>query len=197
MGIALAMTHSLWLKIYDIILHKCDEIWQTYTPNYNPCVQDYILAWHTSSDSKFRERLFPPGYNWLNSQRVNYVSADSQLSFKHLFLHQVFHSADLHLVHLIYKAGPIRTAICSFHRLWLARRVNRGCFVMSGGHTVAAITDAEASESGWNARTSEVSSAALAWHRPVVSVDLWMIKSWRMWIHLFGQYQLFYQCRWE
>lgn len=166
-------------------------------PNYNPNVSRTTF-WHdTLAQTASSEKDFLPGYNWLNSQRVNYITADSQLSFKHLFLHQVFHSADLHLVHLIYKAGPIRTAVCSFHRLWLAGRVNWGCFIMSGGHTVAAITDAEASESGWNARTSEVSSAALAWHRPVVSVDLWMIKTWRMWIHLFGQYQLFHQCRWE
>ncbi len=105
-------------------------------------------------------------------QCVTYISTDSQLPFKHLFLHQVLHPANLHLIHIVHKTGPIRTTVCTFHRLWLAGWVNGGGVIMSGGHAVAAVADAEAPESWWNAGSGESSPAALTWHRPVVSVDL-------------------------
>lgn len=82
-----------------------------------------------------------------DSQCVTYISADSQLPFKHLFLHQVLHSANLHLIYVVHKTGPICTPVCPFHGLRLAGGVTRGGIIMSGGHAVAAVADAEASQS--------------------------------------------------
>lgn len=76
-----------------------------------------------------------------------YICTYSQLPFKHLFLYQVLHSANLHLIYIVHKTGPIRTPVCTFHGLWLAGGVNRGGIIVSGGHAVAAVADAEAPES--------------------------------------------------
>lgn len=99
-------------------------------------------------------------------------SSDSQLPVVHLFLHQVLHPPNLHLVHVIHKAGPVCAAVTTVHGLRVVGGGLRGRVVVSGGHTVAAVADAEASESGGNAGSCEGLPAALARHWPVVSVDL-------------------------
>lgn len=96
----------------------------------------------------------------------------SQLAFQHLFLYQVLHPADLHLIHFVHEAGPDRALVRAFHGLRLAGGVHGGGIVVSGGHTVAAVTEAEAPESWRNAGTSEGSPAALACQWPEVSVNL-------------------------
>lgn len=79
--------------------------------------------------------------------RVIDSSADGQLPSKHLFLHQVLHSADLHLVYVVHKAGPIGALVPTLHGLRLADGVNGEGIVVSGGHAVAAVTDTQALES--------------------------------------------------
>lgn len=74
--------------------------------------------------------------------------SDRQLPLKHLFLYQVFHPANLHLVHVVHKAGPVPTAVSTVHRILMGGGELRARIIVSGCHTVAAVTNAEASESG-------------------------------------------------
>ena len=108
---------------------------------------------------------------------MTHVAADSQLPLEHLFLHQVLHPAHLHLVHIVHKTGPVRAAVRALHRLRLAGRVHGGGVVVSGGDAVAAVADAEASESRRDAGAGEGSSAALTGDGPVVPVDLWEVNT--------------------
>lgn len=125
-----------------------------------------------------------------DSQSVTDIRADSQLSFKNLFLYQVLHSANLHLIHIIHKTGPICAPVCTLHGLWLVGGVRRGWIFVCGGHTVAAVTKPKASESRCQAGSCEGSPAALTGHWPVVPVDLLMVNTQgRMWI-LPKQHQL-------
>ncbi|TNN88001.1 hypothetical protein EYF80_001582 [Liparis tanakae] len=109
--------------------------------------------------------------------QVHHISADSQLPFKHLFLHQVLHSANLHLVDIVHKTGPVRGHASAVHGLRLAGRVSAGGFLVSGGHAVAAVADAEASESRCDAGSSEGPPAALTRHWPVVPMDLLIVNT--------------------
>lgn len=95
-----------------------------------------------------------------------------QLPFQHLFLHQVLHSANLHLVYVVHKTGPICCPVPTFHGLWLAGRVDGGGVVIGGGHTVTAVTDAKAPESRRNVWAGEGSPAALTSYWPAVPVNL-------------------------
>lgn len=96
-----------------------------------------------------------------------------QLSFQHLFLHQVLHSADLHLVHIVHKARPVCGPVRTHHRFRLGGGVDRRRIFVSGGHTVATVADAKAPQSRGNARPGERSPTALARYWPVVPVNLW------------------------
>lgn len=118
---------------------------------------------------------FFPECSTLQIHRVSYVGADSQLPFKHPFLHQVLHPADLHLIHIVHEAGPIRTHVCALRGLGLAG----GGVVVSGRHAVAAVADAKAPETRRDAGSREGSPAALARHRPVVPMDLLVVNTVR------------------
>lgn len=74
-------------------------------------------------------------------------SSDRQLPLKHLFLYQVFYPANLHLVHVVHKAGPVPTAVSLVHRLLMGGGELRGRIIVRGCHTIAAVTDAKAPES--------------------------------------------------
>lgn len=104
-----------------------------------------------------------------HSQRVVRVG---QMALHQLFLHQVLHPADLHLVRVVHQAGPDGALVRTVHGLRLDGDVGRGRVVVRCGHAVATITEAKALESRRNVGASEGSPAALARHWPEVSVNL-------------------------
>lgn len=86
--------------------------------------------------------------SWDKSLFSSVCLSDRKLPLKHLFLCQVLHPANLHIVHVVHKAGPVRAAVSTVHGLLMGGGRLRGRVAVSGCHTVAAVANAEASESG-------------------------------------------------
>lgn len=93
-----------------------------------------------------------------------------QVALHQLFLHQVLDPADLHVVRIVHQTRPDGALVGPLHGLRLDGDVGGGRVVVRRGDAVATVAEAEALESRRGA--GEGSTAALAGHRPKVSVNL-------------------------
>lgn len=94
------------------------------------------------------------------------------MALHQLLLHQVLHSADLHILNIIHQSGPDGALVGAVHRLRLDGDVGGGRVVVCRGYAVATVAESKALESGRNAGAGEGSPAALARHWPEVSMNL-------------------------
>lgn len=71
--------------------------------------------------------------------------SDWKRPLENLFGCQVLHPANLHVVHVVHEAGPVRTAVTAVHGVLMGG--GRLGVAVGGRHTVAAVADAKAPES--------------------------------------------------